>query len=223
MRSYSVIIPAYNAAATLEEALASVLSQVAPPAEVIVVDDGSQDGTAELAGHFGAPVRVIRQGHAGPAVATNTGVAAARQDLLAFLDADDIWLPHKMARQLPLFLAAGPGVIQTGRMRQFHHGRPDDGRGEDRDGPTRSTMLCDRDAFRRTGPVVSPPGHCGDMIDWFARARAAGLQIETLPEVLALRRIIPGSLTYDLGEDGRRAFLHVAHAALRRKREADSA
>ena len=93
----SVIIPAYNAQATLVETLASVLGQTRSPDEIIVVDDGSTDATADIAA--AASVRVIRQANSGPAIALNAGVAQATGDLLGFVDADDLWTNEKLALQ----------------------------------------------------------------------------------------------------------------------------
>lgn len=103
----SVIIPAYNAAETLRDAIDSVLAQTYPAYEIIVVDDGSRDATAELAQAYREPVRLIRQTNAGPAAARNAGIAAASGELIAFLDADDVWLPSKLGSQVA-FLASHP-------------------------------------------------------------------------------------------------------------------
>jgi glycosyltransferase involved in cell wall biosynthesis len=102
--AYTVIIPAYKAAATLGTALDSVFAQQRPAAAVIVIDDGSPDGeaiAAVVAGYDGR-VTLIRQHNQGPAAARNHGVRTATTPWIAFLDADDSWLPEKMARQLAL-------------------------------------------------------------------------------------------------------------------------
>lgn len=96
----SVIMPAYNARPYLDQAIRSVLEQDYPHIELIVVDDGSTDGTPELAEQFGERVRVMRQKNAGPAAARNRGIAASRGELIAFLDADDVWLPGKASMQV---------------------------------------------------------------------------------------------------------------------------
>ena len=98
----SVLIPAFNAAATLLRALDSVAVQDYAPIEVIVVDDASRDDTATLAERYDRlPVRLIRHvDNRGAAAALNTAIEAARHDLIAFLDADDEWLPGKLAAQV---------------------------------------------------------------------------------------------------------------------------
>ena len=93
---FSVVIPAYNAAATLNRAVDSVRAQSSPAHEIIVVDDGSHDDTAHIAESYGAGVRVIRQVNSGVSAARNAGVEAATGDWLAFLDADDWYLPERL-------------------------------------------------------------------------------------------------------------------------------
>ncbi|MGF1429037.1 glycosyltransferase family 2 protein [Kitasatospora sp. LaBMicrA B282] len=95
----SVVIAAYNAQRTLGDALASVLRQSPRPAQLIVVDDGSTDDTARVVAGY-PEAQLIRQPNQGPSAARNTGIAAATQPWVAFLDADDLWLPGRLARQL---------------------------------------------------------------------------------------------------------------------------
>lgn len=105
----SVIMPAYNARPFIAESIQSVLGQNYQNIELIVVDDGSNDGTPELAEQFGSRVNVLRQKNAGPAAARNRGMAAARGKFLAFLDADDVWLPGKVTLQVQ-YLETHPDV-----------------------------------------------------------------------------------------------------------------
>ncbi|MHB1187352.1 glycosyltransferase family 2 protein [Thiobacillus sp.] len=93
---FSVIIPAFNSAATLARAIESVQAQSWPAHEIIVVDDGSADATAEIAVGFGDAVRLLRQANSGVSVARNAGAAAATGDWLAFLDADDWYAPDRL-------------------------------------------------------------------------------------------------------------------------------
>ncbi len=97
----SVIIPTYNRARFLKEALASVLAQTYRPLEIIVVDDGSTDETPKVVSRF--PVRYVRTPHRGVAAARNRGLNKARGALIAFLDSDDLWLPRKIEVQVSFF------------------------------------------------------------------------------------------------------------------------
>ncbi len=129
----SVVIPAYNNASTLPEAIASVRSQVGPRREIIVVDDGSADATSEvLDGLAGPDLRVIRQENGGPGAARNTGIAAATGEWVALLDADDIWLSMKLRTQFAAlerqpnarFSFAGQVVRLPDGTEQAHECRP---------------------------------------------------------------------------------------------------
>jgi glycosyltransferase involved in cell wall biosynthesis len=114
----SVIIPTYNRHAMVREAIDSVLAQTVASFELIVVDDGSTDGTGEdlarLFAERAETVRIERIANRGPAAARNRGVAMARAPLVAFLDSDDTWLPKKLARHLE-FMRENPGcaISQT--------------------------------------------------------------------------------------------------------------
>lgn len=216
--SYAVAIPAYNAAETLSEALQSVLSQTVPPAEVVVLDDGSTDQTSAIASQFGGVVRVLRTENRGCGAAATKAIRATSCSIIATLDADDLWLPEKMAHQLAALREAQDPTLIFSRIRQFRHGTPDDGTGEERDGLIRSTLVMHRAQFEQVGDIVDPPGGCGEMIDWLARARAAGHRFTMIPKVLALRRIIETSLTYRMDAQRKRGVLAVAHRALQRKR-----
>lgn len=118
MARVSVVIPAYNAERTLGATIDSVLGQTFRDIEVVVVDDGSADRTAAQAASYGTPVRVITTPNQGVAQARNTGIDEAVGEFVAFLDADDLWLPDKVERQVAL-LDSRPaaGVSTTGHMR----------------------------------------------------------------------------------------------------------
>jgi glycosyltransferase involved in cell wall biosynthesis len=96
----SVIVPTYNCARFLGQAIESVLAQDYSDLEVVVVDDGSTDGTEELVRRFPPRVRYFRQDNRGPGAARNLGLARAEGELLAFLDSDDLWMPSKLSRQV---------------------------------------------------------------------------------------------------------------------------
>ena len=109
----SVVIPAYNAASTLPATLDSVLAQTYPHIEIIVVDDGSRDGTPEVLARYRPRVRGIRQDNGGLAAARNTGLAAAQGRFIALLDADDLCEPERIGAQVA-FMSNRPDVVLTG-------------------------------------------------------------------------------------------------------------
>lgn len=100
----SVVIPTYNHARFICEAIDSVLGQTLPPHQVVIVDDGSTDGTSEVLKRYGNKICVVRQQNSGVAAARNKGADIATGDLLAFLDADDVWLPRKLELQTARFV-----------------------------------------------------------------------------------------------------------------------
>ncbi|MBR8835694.1 MAG: glycosyltransferase [Stigonema ocellatum SAG 48.90 = DSM 106950] len=110
MPKVSIVIPAYNAIAYLPEAVDSVLQQTFTDFEVLIVDDGSSDGTVEWANQMTDPrVRVISQTNQGSSGARNTGITAAKGEYIALLDADDLWEPTKLEKQLR-YLSENPSV-----------------------------------------------------------------------------------------------------------------
>jgi glycosyltransferase involved in cell wall biosynthesis len=107
----SVVVPAHNNAATIAEALQSARNQTSPPDEVIVVDDGSSDGTAEIVATGFPEVQLIRQPNAGPAGARNRALELVRTGWVAFLDADDVWEPDRLHLQLAVAEQHSDAVI----------------------------------------------------------------------------------------------------------------
>lgn len=118
----SIIIPAFNASATLDRALASVAAQTYPHWEAIVVDDASDDDTAAVVLRRGDPrCRIIRRAErGGPSAARNDAIVAAKGELIAFLDADDEWLPEKLARQVAAQAAHSAAGLIACDMRAIH-------------------------------------------------------------------------------------------------------
>jgi glycosyltransferase involved in cell wall biosynthesis len=115
MCTFSVIIPAYNAVAFVGDAVRSALAQQGVDLEVLVIDDGSTDDTPRVLAQFGNAIRTIRQANAGHIQARAAGARAARGEWLAFLDADDVWLPEKLAKQLAL-ADEETGLVYTDRV-----------------------------------------------------------------------------------------------------------
>jgi glycosyltransferase involved in cell wall biosynthesis len=213
--SYDVVVPAYNAAATITECLHSIIAQSIAPNAIIVVDDGSTDQTAEIVNGFGSNVRLIRQNNRGPGAATTAGMLACRSTVIATLDADDLWLADKMAVQLAHLKNNHHCDGVFGRLQTFRNSSLNE---TTEDGWCRTTMAVHRRAIEKVGPVIDPPGRRGEMIDWIARARECGFLFEMLNAVVAYRRIHPASLTYHRSKAADAGYLNVARQAILRRR-----
>ena len=119
----SVVIPAYNAQAFLERAVRSVLAQTYAPVEIIVVDDGSRDDTRRIAESFGEPVRCLSLTQSGPAAARNAGIEQSTGPFVAFLDADDEWLPERLEKTIqPMLENPGIGLCYCRSLVRYEDG-----------------------------------------------------------------------------------------------------
>ena len=107
----SVVIPTFNRADTLGETLDSIFEQTYRPIEVIVVDDGSTDATAEVIKAYGDQIQYIYQNNAGPSAARNRGISQVGGDLITFLDSDDLWLPSKLETQVRLMNRLDTSIV----------------------------------------------------------------------------------------------------------------
>ena len=220
----SCIVPVFNGERYLAETIESILAQTARPLEVVVVDDGSTDRTAELTESFGEPVRLVRQEHRGVSSARNLGVREARGELLAFLDADDLYLPRKTAQQLARF-AARPELEMSAAC-TVNFWSPDlalDERDHDPKMTTPwprhiSTWVIRRALFERIGNFDESMPLSQD-VDWHLRAESGGVVCETLPDVLTRRRLHRGNVTRHARADCRAAVLKSLRGHLERRRE----
>ena len=191
----SVVMPVYNGGRYLVEAVESVLAQSYRLLELILVDDGSTDGSADLACGFGTALRYEYQANAGQSAARNRGIQLARGPLLAFLDDDDYWSTGKLALQVAV-LASDPSVDAVfGHVRQFVSpdlDREAAGRvryhAEVMPGYAPGTMLIRREAFDRVG-LFDPQWRVGEFVHWYARAVEAGLRTVLLPDIVLHRRV----------------------------------
>jgi glycosyltransferase involved in cell wall biosynthesis len=211
----TVVIPAYNAERHIGEAVESALAQTYRPVEIVVVDDGSTDATAETVRSFGPRVRFATQTNAGAGAARNRGVAMATGRYIAFLDADDWWPAEKLVRQVEI-LEKDPGCdLLFGHVQQFFHGGADLGGPEP--GILPGTMLARREAFERVGPLAEDL-KLGEFIDWYARAREAGLSSRVESAVWLRRRIHEDNL--GVRERASRGdYLRLLKASMDRRRQ----
>jgi glycosyltransferase involved in cell wall biosynthesis len=196
----SVVLPVYNGERHLAETIESVLTQTYDPFELVIVDDGSTDGSAEVAGRYlSSRVRLVRQANGGTACARNAGVAAARGSLLAHLDADDVWLPESLAARAAALAPDGGADAACGRSEEFFSPEvPEDERARIRrlrDPITAliaDAILVRRAAFDRVGPYDASM-RAGQDLDWLLRAREAGLRFVAVPDLVVRRRIHSGN------------------------------
>lgn len=214
----SVVVPVYNGERFLAEALQSVFDQTLPPDEIIVVDDGSTDRTsaivATLSTTAAVPMRYIYQENRGPSAARNKGLHATGADLVAFLDADDLWNLRKQEIQAA-YLAANPdSLVVWGLVQMFEmHGATRASLHEPWHGPNLGSALFRRKVFDRVG-VFDEGMRLSEDLDWYLRARELELPQGVLTDIVLWYRC-HGENSW-LGRD--RAF-YSSLAALKKRLE----
>lgn len=222
--SVGVIVPVWNGERFLAEALDSVLAQGHAPVDVVVVDDGSTDGSAALAESYGAPVRVLRQANAGIGGARNSGFEAVAGELISFLDADDLFTEDSIARRVEV-LAHEPDVDMVfGGVRRFSEtdaGGTPIALNDSQPGYYPAAMLVRRVAYERVGRFPTHT-HAAEGLDWMLRARELGLGERMLAEQVLWRRIHGHNISLrHRGEINE--FAHLLKASLDRRRAAAAA
>lgn len=222
-RLISVMIPAYNAAPYLGEAIESVFAQSYGPLELIVVDDGSDDETADVARAYGDRLQFMTQQRGGNGAARNSAVGLARGDYYAFLDADDRFLPDKLERQMEALDEDPELDIVFGWVREFVSPElPEAVRAQikppaqPQPWASPNLMLIRRAAFERIG-LFDSSLRVGVTVDWYARATEAGVKNLVLPTVVLERRLH----TQNNGireKDFRQQYIQVLKASMDRRR-----
>ena len=225
----SAAMRVYNAEAYVGESLSAILSQTRPPDEVVVVDDGSTDGTAAVLERFRGDVRVVTQANAGYAQAFNRSFGEARCDYIANCDADDIWEPDKLERQVAA-LRAHPeidiavsgvrffGLIEEPRVTYNRAGLLEPGelarRLYDGNFVCSSSILLRRRLYERLGPFRDDTAPSEDY-DYWLRALAAGAVFFYDPSLLVRYRAHPQQVSANLLRMlDRTYFVHRSHAGL---------
>lgn len=223
MCKISVIIPAFNAVSYIGEALQSVLAQTAPADEIIVVNDGSTDNTAREAEKFPG-IRILHQDNQGCAAARNNGINASSGEWLAFLDADDVWLPEKLSLQedylknhpscpavfgmVDCFIS--PEIDEKQQAKLFCPEGP-------LSGICAGAMLIRRDAFFSVG-AFDPQMRLSQFIEWFNRFSGSGLTYHVLPDVVLRRRVHLTNTTALKREEVHRNYLQIARSRMLRSK-----
>lgn len=218
----SVVVPVFNGARYLGEALQSLVDQTLPPAEIVVVDDGSTDGSADVAASFGDRLRVIRQDNRGVAAARNLGMSAASQRYIAWLDHDDIAMPQRLELQLAAFHADPAPDIVFGGMSQFVS--------PDLSEEARAQLRCDEriqptplpSCFMAPAAIFDKIGLLrtdtdATFVDWYLKAMENDLRIVFVPQLIARRRIHQGNQSYR-NPQLRRDYIRLIKASLERRR-----
>lgn len=214
----SVVIAVYNGEQYLAAAIESVLAQDYRTIEIIVVDDGSTDATAEIARSF-RQVRCEQIPHAGIGGALNHGIQSASGDFLSFLDADDLWTEHKLTEQMQL-LETEPSLDAVfGYFQEFRDDTPDM-LSPPQEALSKGTMLIRSHSFWRVG-LFDPQWQVGDFIAWFIRATEMQLKY-AMPQQVYLKRRIHGANMGTRERDRRTAYLHILKQALDRRERGDS-
>ncbi|MBB3206187.1 glycosyltransferase involved in cell wall biosynthesis [Rhodopirellula rubra] len=216
--SVSVVIPAFNAERFLLEAINSVRVQAHSNIEIIVVDDGSTDRTFQIASDTPG-IKVIRQSNGGIGAARNAGVKICTGELLAFLDADDLWSPDKLQRQLTIAEDFAEIDLITGRVRQFYdasHPLADTKLPEFHEGEVAGTLLIPTERFHKVG-WFNTELTVGEFIDWFSRSKSLGLRSHRSDAIILERRIHDQN-TGVRRRDARSEYLKTLKAHLDRRR-----
>jgi glycosyltransferase involved in cell wall biosynthesis len=221
----SCVAPVYNGQRFLAEALDSIFAQTYRPIEVIVVDDGSTDGTADVAARYPQPIRYIRQENRGSPAARNAGIRAAAGDFLAFLDADDLWPAEKLAVQMARFAARPELDVCVAHAQNFWMDEVADERERLGDHPrTRpmpgyvtGTLLVRRRLFDAVGLFDENNRHC-DVTEFFLRVRRHGGVEELLGDVLLRRRMHRDNMSRHAAKPSTDEFLALLKSKLDRQR-----
>ena len=202
----SVIIPCYNAMAFVGQAIESALSQTYPHTEVLVVDDGSTDESARVIRSYGNRIISISQGNAGVSAARNVGIKASTGEFIAFLDADDYWLPRKLTMQIPMFDDMGIGLVHAYHYWVDISGIPFKELCYDTAGDVFhqllqgctigiSSVVIRRDLIDRIGPFDTALQGAADLDMWLRSALQCKVQI--VKELLGCHRLVPDSMSAD--------------------------
>jgi glycosyltransferase involved in cell wall biosynthesis len=213
------VVAVRDGAPYLAAAIESALGQTRPPDRVIVVDDGSGDESATIAECFGAPVTVLRRPALGAPTALNAALAESDAALVAFLDADDLWLPGKLALQADL-LARRPDVeVVFGHVVEFADGDSEglEIRTDPAPGMVKSAVMARRSTLDRIGHFDTSYAVV-DFPEWRARCQAAGVVEHMLETVVTRRRVHGANVTLRRRDTTHAEYLRMARAAVTRRR-----
>lgn len=198
----SVIIPAYNAERFLGEAIASVRDQSLAASEILVVDDGSSDRTADIACSWGGVVRLLQQQNQGPAAARNLAIGEAHGEFLAFLDADDLMTPDRLQLQIQMLREQPALDLVFGQQKFFSHAADDPiaTPGRLSPGMILSALVCRASVFTRFG-LFDREMQGSEFVIWCAEAMRRGATHAMLPQLVVHRRMHDNNLSRKLAKN----------------------
>lgn len=220
----SVIVPVHNGEKFLADALASIFAQDYRPIEVIVVDDGSTDSSGVIARCY-PEVRYLYEERQGSAVARNTGIDNSRGELIAFLDADDLWLPNKLSIQAADIAMHPENGYVCGRMKNFLEPEMTCPAWVDASTLVQSTeaiqlgtILARRSLFETVGKF-NPTYMQGQDTEWFFRLQESGVPVGSITDTVLLRRIHTNNISHNKSGSAK-ARLRMLKESIDRKRTA---
>lgn len=199
--SISVVIPVFNAACYIENALHSIYQQTLKPIEIIVVDDGSNDSLKNVLEKHASNIQYIYQENQGPASARNTGIQRAKGDFIAFLDADDVWkektlqiLFNELTNNLKLDGCWGKIQVQILKENTFIDSHAP------QKAPSFACALFRKEAFEKAG-LLNPEYRQSEDVEWFLRAKGAGLNFHFIEDTLLYYRLHKTNITKNVKEN----------------------
>jgi glycosyltransferase involved in cell wall biosynthesis len=225
----SCIIGVYNGERYIGEAVDSILAQTYRSLEIVVADDGSTDSTSAIVNRYGPPVRYFWQPNAGPGAARNLGLGNAQGEFIAFLDADDLWHPEKLERQLSRFQARPDLEMCVTHVQNFWDPALQEIEAKFREhrpikplpGYVTQALLARRNLFEKLGYFDAAWRHIHDA-EWFVRATEDGVVMELLPDVLVFRRLHGANRSHRQAITSRDEYCQLVKFALdRRRRKSD--
>jgi len=220
----TAVIPVYNGERYLREAIDSILAQDYAAMDVLIIDDGSTDGSADIARSYGERIRYHYQPNGGLSAAQNAGVAEARGKFIAYLDCDDLWVPGKISLQMKILRKQPEIDMVFCHVEQFYCPQTARERGVDvplappiMPGYSTGAMLARISVFERAGLFMSE-FRIGEFLEWYSRASDVGLASAMRDEALLRRRIHADNMGMR-DRDKRGDYLRVFKAALDRRRK----
>lgn len=219
----SVIIPVYNGECYVAEAIDSVLNQTYKNIELIVIDDGSTDGTAAIVKNY-ENIIYFYQENRGLGAARNQGVDLAKGEYLAFLDADDYWLPEKLEQQLAQlskattlslafcymeqFVCPKLSLVDAANIKLTHKILP---------GYSGCAILLSRRVFLLVGKFIETR-EVGEFVEWFGRAQDKKINVVMLPDILVMRRLHNNNMGRQKEKYSPQGYLSILKSTLERRR-----